>query len=227
MLFAPVGEKALAQDVGEDGYDALADFGVWLSVVTSFSQRETDLSTPFQFADDPTEPAQRDDPFAIFNWVYSGAAMFPEGLDVQCDSTTATTAVFCAGGFEAVDPGQVYVVFGGETSAAIPPAGPVDAQIQYSFPFTYNGAVPFEPLEAFPGDSWQWTTYQPWVQAGFGGGFDYSISQWDGSRFLAPFGRGFGWIDGNQHLRPRACRRGSESVISRRPSHRRADICRP
>ena len=198
MMLAVLGAPAIAQDTTDPGEEALADFGVWLSVVTSAAQRETNFGPAYQFGDDPTEAAQRDDDFAMFDWVYAGAAVFPDGLDVRCDTTTATQAIFCAEGFLDVEPSEVYVVFGGQTTGPIPPEGPEDAQIQYSFPFTYTGAVAFEPLDAFPGDTWQWTTYQPWVQADFGEGFAYNTSQWDGSRFLAPASRGFGWIEGNQ-----------------------------
>lgn len=198
LALAPLGSPAVAQETADPDYDSLDDFGVWLSVVTSSVERETDFGPAYQFGDDPAEPAQRDDDFAMFEWVYSGAALFPDGLDVLCGTTTSTQSIFCADGFVDVDPDEVYVVFGGETTGPIPPGGPPGAQIQYSFPLTYEGAIPFEPLDAFPGDTWQWTTYQPWVQSDFGGGFVYNTSQWDGSRFLAPSSGGFGWIDGTQ-----------------------------
>ncbi len=198
LVLAPMSGTVQAQ--GESEYSALDDFGVYLSVLTGAIDRQRDFGEPYQFGDDPTEPAQRDDDFAQFESVYVGAAVFPDGLTVDCETADGMGATFCDQGFLGVDTDEVYVVFQGVANGDIPPMGPAEATIQYSFPYSFTGATVFQPLDAFPGDTWQYTARQPWVQADFGEGFQFNTSQWDGSRFLAPESGSFGFVHGNEFV---------------------------
>ena len=106
---------------------------------------------PYQFGDDPTNPAQLDVPYGDVHQATAGLFLFGDGVTVDCTDP----AQLCSPGFEAPDQGSIYMGFSMTMAGDIPVDGGGDNIINYSFPWIVDGQEPFIELDAFPGDTWQ------------------------------------------------------------------------